>query len=161
MKCHAIRLAWVVPPPVAPSLVFAKEASWILGFKALNNTEWRKVNDKRRGNQTMGKPQSMGTRKRRVDKAHTAAEQADTTKHRRNGKRSRRGTFMNDDERELDLQVGDLQREVAAMRRQLARVTDESIYLRHALQHIYAKALLALEPMATEVKVHYPETGEQ
>jgi hypothetical protein len=68
---------------------------------------------------------------------------------------------MNDDERELDLQVGDLQREVAAMRRQLARVTDESIYLRHALQHIYAKALLALEPMATEVKVHYPETGEQ
>lgn len=64
---------------------------------------------------------------------------------------------MNEEERELDLLVGNLQQEIAAMRRQLARVTDEAIYLRHALQHIYAKALLALEPMATEVKVHYPE----
>lgn len=52
---------------------------------------------------------------------------------------------MTDEELELDFLVGDLQRENARLRRQLQAVTDEAIHLRHALQHIYAKSMLALE----------------
>jgi hypothetical protein len=53
---------------------------------------------------------------------------------------------MTDEERELDFQLGDLQRENAALRRQLSAAMDETLHLRHTLQHIYAKTLLALEP---------------
>lgn len=53
---------------------------------------------------------------------------------------------MTDEERELDFLVGDLQRENARLRRQLQAATDEAIHLRHTMQHIYAKALLALQP---------------
>ena len=53
---------------------------------------------------------------------------------------------MTDEERELDLRLGDLQRENAGLKRQLSAVMDETIHLRHTLQHIYAKTLLALEP---------------
>lgn len=57
---------------------------------------------------------------------------------------------MTDEERELDFQLGDLQRENAALRRQLSGAVDEALYLRHTLQHIYAKTLLALEPEGVE-----------
>ncbi len=53
---------------------------------------------------------------------------------------------MTDEERELDLQLGEALREIARLKRQLSAVMDETIHLRHALQHIYAKTLLALEP---------------
>ena len=53
---------------------------------------------------------------------------------------------MTDEERELDLQLGDLQRENAGLKRQLSAAMDETLHLRHTLQHIYAKTLLALEP---------------
>jgi len=53
---------------------------------------------------------------------------------------------MTDVERELDFQLGDLQRENAALRRQLSATVDETLHLRHTLQHIYAKTLLALAP---------------
>ena len=53
---------------------------------------------------------------------------------------------MTDEERELDFQLGDLQRENAGLRRQLSAAMDETLHLRHTLQHIYAKTLLALEP---------------
>ena len=53
---------------------------------------------------------------------------------------------MTDEERELDLQLGDLQRENAGLKRQLSTVMDETLHLRNTLQHIYAKTLLALEP---------------
>lgn len=52
---------------------------------------------------------------------------------------------MTEEERELDLQIGELQRENSNLKRLLTRTTDEAIQLRHALQHIYAKALLVLE----------------
>lgn len=52
---------------------------------------------------------------------------------------------MTDEERELDFLVGDLQRDNARLRRQLQAATDEAIHLRHAMQHMYAKAMLALE----------------
>ena len=52
---------------------------------------------------------------------------------------------MTDEERELDFQLGDLQRENAVLRRQLSAAMDETLHLRHTLQHIYAKTLLALE----------------
>ena len=57
---------------------------------------------------------------------------------------------MTDEERELDFQLGDLQRENAALRRQLNAALDETLHLRHTLQHIYAKTLLALEPEGVE-----------
>lgn len=62
------------------------------------------------------------------------------------------GQSMNDEERELDLQLGEAHREIAALRRQLSAAMDETLHLRHTLQHVYAKALLALEPRG--VKTH-------
>ena len=62
---------------------------------------------------------------------------------------------MTDEERELDFQLGDLQRENAVLRRQLSAAVDETLHLRHTLQHIYAKTLLALEPKGvTEHESH-------
>lgn len=56
---------------------------------------------------------------------------------------------MTDHERQLDLEMGDLQRENARLTRQLHAAMTEALELRHKLEHIYATALLALEP-----KVH-------
>lgn len=53
---------------------------------------------------------------------------------------------MTEYERELDLMVGDLQRDNKRLRRQLQGAVDEALHLRHAIQHIYARSMLALEP---------------
>ena len=49
---------------------------------------------------------------------------------------------MND--RELDLLVADLQYENKQLRRQRDAAVEESINLRHTLEHIYAKCVLAI-----------------
>jgi|TARA_R110000823_G_scaffold314863_1_gene444854 hypothetical protein len=64
---------------------------------------------------------------------------------------------MTDAERELDFQLGDLQRENAALRRQLSAAMDETLHLRHTLQHIYAKAMLGLQ--SNEVAEHDDESS--
>ena len=50
---------------------------------------------------------------------------------------------MND--RELDLLVADLQYELKEMRRKRDQAVEESIRLRHTLEHIYAKCVLAVQ----------------
>lgn len=47
-------------------------------------------------------------------------------------------------ERELDLLVADLQYENKQIRRQRDAAIEESIRLRHTLEHIYAKCVLAI-----------------
>jgi hypothetical protein len=49
---------------------------------------------------------------------------------------------MND--RELDLLVADLQYENKQLRRQRDAAVEETIHLRHTLEHIYAKCILAI-----------------
>ena len=49
---------------------------------------------------------------------------------------------MND--RELDLLVADLQYENRQLRRQRDNAIEEAIHLRHTLEHIYAKCVLAV-----------------
>jgi hypothetical protein len=49
---------------------------------------------------------------------------------------------MND--RELDLEVADLRYELKEMRAQRDAAIEESIRLRHAIEHIYAKCILAV-----------------
>lgn len=49
---------------------------------------------------------------------------------------------MND--RELDLLVADLQYENKQLRIQRDAAVEESIHLRHTLEHIYAKCILAI-----------------
>ena len=49
---------------------------------------------------------------------------------------------MND--RELDLLVADLQYENKQLRRQRDAAVEETINLRHTLEHIYAKCVLAI-----------------
>ena len=49
---------------------------------------------------------------------------------------------MND--RELDLLVADLQYENKQLRRQRDAAVEEAIHLRHTLEHIYAKCVLAI-----------------
>jgi hypothetical protein len=49
---------------------------------------------------------------------------------------------MND--RELDLLVADLQYENKQLRRQRDNAIEETINLRHTLEHIYAKCILAI-----------------
>lgn len=49
---------------------------------------------------------------------------------------------MND--RELDLLVADLQDENRQLRRQRDTAVEETINLRHTLEHIYAKCVLAI-----------------
>ncbi len=49
---------------------------------------------------------------------------------------------MND--RELDLLVADLQYENKQLRRQRDNAIEEAIHLRHTLEHIYAKCVLAI-----------------
>ena len=50
---------------------------------------------------------------------------------------------MND--RELDLLVADLQYENRQLRNQRDAAVEESIHLRHTLEHIYAKCVLAIQ----------------
>jgi hypothetical protein len=52
---------------------------------------------------------------------------------------------MTETERELDLQIGDLERENAQLRRRLEAAVTEALSLRHKLEHIYALAALALD----------------
>jgi hypothetical protein len=47
-------------------------------------------------------------------------------------------------ERELDLLVADLQYENQQLRRQRDAAVEEAIHLRHTLEHIYAKCVLAI-----------------
>lgn len=47
--------------------------------------------------------------------------------------------------RELDLQLGDALREVSMLRRQRDAALEEALRLRHTLEHIYAKAFLAIQ----------------
>jgi hypothetical protein len=49
---------------------------------------------------------------------------------------------MND--RELDLLVADLQYENKQLRHQRDAAVEEAIHLRHTLEHIYAKCILAI-----------------
>ena len=54
---------------------------------------------------------------------------------------------MNEEVRELDLQLGDALREINMLRRQRDAAMDEALRLRHTLEHIYAKAVLAVQTM--------------
>lgn len=47
-------------------------------------------------------------------------------------------------DRELDLLVADLQYENKQLRRQRDAAVEEAIHLRHTLEHIYAKCVLAI-----------------
>ena len=47
-------------------------------------------------------------------------------------------------EHELDLLVADLQYENKQLRRQRDAAVEEAIHLRHTLEHIYAKCVLAI-----------------
>ena len=49
--------------------------------------------------------------------------------------------------RELDLQLGDAIRENRVLRRQRDAAMEEALRLRHTLEHIYAKAVLAIQTM--------------
>jgi predicted RNase H-like nuclease (RuvC/YqgF family) len=53
-----------------------------------------------------------------------------------------KGVGMTEHERELDLMVGDLQRDNKRLRRQLQAAMDEAVQLRQTLEQIYVKALL-------------------
>lgn len=46
---------------------------------------------------------------------------------------------------ELDLQLGDALREIRVLRRQRDAAMEEALRLRHTLEHIYAKAFLAIQ----------------
>jgi len=52
-----------------------------------------------------------------------------------------------DELREIDLQLGDALRENRALRRQRDAAMEEALRLRHTLEHIYAKAFLAIQTM--------------
>ena len=51
----------------------------------------------------------------------------------------------NEEVRELDMQLGDALREINMLRRQRDAAMDEALRLRHTLEHIYAKAVLAIQ----------------
>lgn len=55
-----------------------------------------------------------------------------------------------DEFRELDLQIGDLNRENSILRHKLDRALDEAVRLRHKLEHIYALSHLALRASEPE-----------
>lgn len=54
--------------------------------------------------------------------------------------------------REMDLQLGDMIRENRMLRRQRDAAMEEALRLRHTLEHIYAKAVLAIQ--TTEATEH-------
>ena len=51
---------------------------------------------------------------------------------------------MTEEERELDLQLGDMIRENHTLKRRLEVAVTEALRLRHKLEHIYALSQLAL-----------------
>tara|TARA_R110000803_G_scaffold114284_2_gene182740 strand:- start:10016 stop:10213 length:198 start_codon:yes stop_codon:yes gene_type:complete len=53
---------------------------------------------------------------------------------------------MTDEERELDLLLGEALYDLARLRAQLEAAKEENITLRHTLLHIHAKTTLALAP---------------
>ena len=57
---------------------------------------------------------------------------------------------MTDEERELDLQLGDMRRENNILRHRLESAVTEALRLRHKLEHIYALSHLALSEDAPE-----------
>jgi hypothetical protein len=57
---------------------------------------------------------------------------------------------MTDEERELDLQLGDMRRENNILRHRLERAVTEALRLRHKLEHVYALSQLALSENVTE-----------
>lgn len=63
-----------------------------------------------------------------------------------------------EDVHELDLQLGDALREIRVLRRQRDAAMEEALRLRHTIEHIYAKAVLAIqitEPIEHEDKDSY------
>ena len=59
---------------------------------------------------------------------------------------------MTDEERELDLQLGDALYENTLLRHRLESAVTEALRLRHKLEHIYALSQLALSANVTERK---------
>ena len=59
-------------------------------------------------------------------------------------------TDMTEDERELDLQLGELLYENRRLRRQRDTAMEEALRLRHTLEHIYATAFVATEQAEKE-----------
>ena len=59
---------------------------------------------------------------------------------------------MTDEERELDLQLGDALHENTILRYRLESAVTEALRLRHKLEHIYALSHLALSEDAPERK---------
>ena len=59
---------------------------------------------------------------------------------------------MTEEERELDMQLAEALSEINTLRKKLESATAEALYLRHALEHIHAKAFIATQP--PEVKEH-------
>ena len=59
---------------------------------------------------------------------------------------------MTDEERELDLQLGDALHENTILRYRLESAVTEALRLRHKLEHIYALSQLALSKDAPERK---------
>ena len=55
-------------------------------------------------------------------------------------------TMNQDDYRELDLQVAELHAENSKLRAELEQSKAYALYLRHALEHIHAKAYIATQP---------------
>tara|TARA_R110000796_G_scaffold41342_4_gene102308 strand:+ start:857 stop:1054 length:198 start_codon:yes stop_codon:yes gene_type:complete len=52
---------------------------------------------------------------------------------------------MTEEERELDFQLGEALWEIRKLRRQRDTAMEEALRLRHTLEHIYAKACLAVQ----------------
>jgi len=57
---------------------------------------------------------------------------------------------MTKEERELDLQLGDMIRENHTLKRRLEIAVTEALRLRHKLEHIYALSQLALSEDVTD-----------
>ena len=58
--------------------------------------------------------------------------------------------MITEEERELDLQLGDMIRENNVLKQRLEAAVTEALRLRHKLEHIYALSQLALSEDVTE-----------
>lgn len=58
--------------------------------------------------------------------------------------------MTSEEERELDLQLGDMIRENNVLKQRLEAAVTEALRLRHKLEHIYALSQLALSEDVTE-----------
>lgn len=67
---------------------------------------------------------------------------------------------MNETERQLDLEVAELRDEVSSLRRQLGVALEDTMRLRHRLEHIYAVSKLALSPGAGHGAYEAPAADE-